>query len=179
MELFYLWFIIPPIILSFIFFIMLDTWEEVNLFTHLIMSIIVGGFVGGVTLLFTTGIVRANWEKHEMVYESHELVSLDSHENINGNFSNLFFVGSGHIGEDLYYHFFYDTSNGVRYQKEYAESSNFYLKETNGKPYYKKYALFWDNKHKNSHFYNRYSIRYTKEVLEIPKGSIKRHYKVN
>ena len=79
----------------------------------------------------------------------------------------------------MYYHFFYDTEHGIRYQKERAAQKNFYLKEINGKPTYKRYGTFYKKEHKNSIFYEPYVVERTKDVLEIPKGTVKTHYKVN
>lgn len=153
-----------------------EFWE--NFWSILAMgavSLVISGFI----FLITSTIVTSTFDTYEGAYSTEKLRALDTNEDINGSASMMFFVGSGHIGEDLYYHFFYDTPNGIKYQKERAEQRNFYLKETNGKPKFIKYGIFYHTKHKDSKFYDPYMINETKMVLEIPKGTVKANYKVN
>lgn len=145
---------------------------------HSVYSIIVlllSGITSGFFLAMTFSIGIAVMDKEERVDSSYELVSLETNEDIHGSYSNLFFVGSGYIGEDLYYHFFYKTSKGTKYKKIKAE--NCYIIETDSIPSYTKYALFL--KDTDSFFYEVSKPQESRQVLYIPKGTIKANYKVN
>src|SRR5690606_31870528 len=102
--------------------------------------------------------------------------ALDTDKETVGSHSSIFFVGSGYIGEEMYYHFFYETSNGVKYDKIRADGK-VYIVETNDTPKVVKYYIYF--KDKESIFYDSKPRRHTKTVLYIPKGTIKNNYKVN
>jgi hypothetical protein len=134
-----------------------------------------GLFFGGLLAAFICDIGRRDLEREERVYQSYNLVALDTNEDINGSYSNMFFVGSGRIGEDLYYHFYYDTPQGIKYKKVMVEDC--FIIETGEKPSYKIYGEYY--KKVESVFYEVGIIEETREVLYIPKGTIKSNYKVN
>ena len=134
-----------------------------------------GLFFGGFLSAFIHFIGRGSLETEERVYKSYNLVALDTNEDINGSYNSIFFVGSGHIGEELYYHFYYNTPNGIKYNKVRAEYC--YIIETGEKPSYKIYGEYY--KKVESVFYEPDIVEETREVLYIPKGTIKANYKVN
>lgn len=136
-------------------------------FGGLFFGILLGGFI--------CFIGRGTLEREERVTQSYELVALDTNEDIHRSYSNLFFVGSGYIGEDMYYHFYCGTSQGIKYKKVRADYC--YIIESDEKPSYKIYGQYL--KETESVFYDSDLIRETKEVLYIPKGTIKSNYKVN
>lgn len=147
-------------------------WELICcFFVSLFFSIIFGAIFGG----FINFIGRMTLETENKIHKSYELVALDTNEDINGSYSNFFFVGSGYIGEDIYYHFYYKTSNGIKYDKIRAE--NCYIVEMDDTPSYKVHGEYY--KDTSSVFYDKDLIRETKKVLYIPKGTIKSNYKVN
>lgn len=147
-------------------------WETICcLFVSTLGGLFLGGLCGG--LIHFIG--RCSLEKEEKVTQSYDLVALDTNEDINGHYNSLFFVGSGHIGEDNYYHFYYNTPNGIRYKKVLAERC--YIIETKEKPSYKFYGTYY--KKSKSVFYTNDIINETKKVLYIPKGTIKSNYKLN
>lgn len=130
-------------------------------------GLILGGIVSGIIVF----IGRTTLKHEEKVYQSYDLVTLDTNEDINGSF----FLGCGYIGEDMYYHFYYKTQDGTQYDK--IRATRCYIVETNEKPSYKIYGEFF--KKTESIFYSD-DIRFeTKKVLYIPKNTIKNNYKVN
>lgn len=147
-----------------------DEWLP-NIFGSLFVSFFVVAVLCGVVL----AIGRATLETEERVGKSYELVALDTEKETVGSYSSIFFVGSGYIGEEMYYHFFYNTSKGIRYNKIKAESC--YIIETQDTPKYVEYHKYY--KDKESIFYDSYSQGVTRTVLFIPKGTIKNNYKVN
>ena len=147
-------------------------WEGICcIFTASFGSLFFGGLLGA--LICSIG--RSDLEREEKVYQSYNLVALDTNEDINGSYSNAFCVGSGHIGEDLYYHFYYNTLQGIKYKKVIAEDC--FIIETGDKPSYKIYGKYY--KKVESVFYQAGVIEETRKVLYIPKGTIKSNYKVN
>lgn len=112
---------------------------------------------------------------YEKISKSYDLVSLDTTKDINGNYQSAFFVGSGFIGEEMYYHFYYKTRSGIKYEKLRAQEC--FIVETNDKPTFKKFGRYYKNN--GSIFYDPFEIQETKKVLYIPKGTIKNNYKVN
>lgn len=114
-------------------------------------------------------------DTEERVIRSYNLVALDTNEDIEGSYSNFFFIGSGYIGEELYYHFYYKTSKGIKYKKVRAEEC--YIIETTDKPSYKQYGEFI--KDTTAFFYSDGVKEDGRQVLFIPKGTIKSNYKVN
>jgi len=186
-QLFWLYFWLPTYIVGLIAIIIflykvqddIDWLDFGAIFGTMVIWGVLTAMASGIVFLASKNHVQKNFETYETVYLTRELRSLDANEDINGRMGMAFFVGSGYINEDLYYHFFYDTEHGIRYQKERAAQKNFYLKEINGKPTYKRYGTFYKKEHKNSIFYEPYVVERTKDVLEIPKGTVKTHYKVN
>ena len=148
------------------------SWETI---CCLFVSSIGGLFFGGLFSGFVYFIGRCGMEKEEIITQSYNLMVLDTNEDISGHYNNLFFVGSGHIGEENYYHFYYNTHNGIKYIKVLAEYC--YIIETKEKPSYKVYGNYY--KKSKSVFYTNSLINETKKVLYIPKGTIKSNYKVN
>lgn len=147
-------------------------WESI---CCIFMASLGGLFLGGSFSGFIYSVSRGTLQREERVYQSYTLVALDTNEDVSGSYSSAFFVGSGHIGEDLYYHFYYSTSQGIKYKKVKAEHC--YIIETNEKPSYKIYGDYY--KKVKSVFYEPNMINKTKEVLFIPKGAVKSNYKVN
>lgn len=147
-------------------------WEAICcVFVSACFGIIFGGLLGGFICL----IGRGSLETEEKVVKNYELIALDTNEDTHGSYSSVFFVGSGYIGEEMYYHFYYDTPQGIKYKKVRAE--NCYIIESNEKPSYKIYGEFL--KKTKSVFYRPYLEREAREVLYIPKGTIKSNYKIN
>lgn len=142
-----------------------------------VLASLTGGFiVSGVLSIFILFFGQTQLEIEERVGSSYNLVALDTDKETVGSYSSIFFVGSGYIGEEMYYHFFYETSNGVKYDKIRAEGK-VYIVETNDTPKVVKYYEYY--KDKESIFYDSESQRHIKTVLYIPKGTIKNNYKVN
>lgn len=185
-QLFWLYFWLPTYILGLIAIVIflykvddIDWLDFGSIFGVLIVWGILAALASGLIFFVSKSIVQDKFETYETVYVERELRALDTNEDINGRQGMFFFVGSGYINEDLYYHFFYDTENGIRYQKERASQKDFYLKEINGKPTFKRYGAFYDRKHENNIFYKETLVHRTKDVLEIPKGTVKTRYTVN
>lgn len=147
-----------------------DAWLS-NIFQGLIVSF----FVAVVLCAFVTAFGQTTLETEERVGKSYELVALDTEKETVGGYSSIFFVGSGYIGEEMYYHFFYNTSKGIKYDKIKAESC--YIIETQDTPKYIEYHRYY--KDKESIFYDSSSLGVSRTVLFIPKGTIKNNYKVN
>lgn len=141
----------------------------------LFFAIVCGGIFGGILAGIICFIGRSSLEKEERVSQKYDLVALDTNEDMHGSYDNFFFVGSGYIGEDIYYHFYYSTKNGVKYKKVRAE--NCFIIETSESPRYEVYGKYY--KKSGSIFYQTDLVDNTKEVLYIPKGTIKNNYKVN
>lgn len=137
-----------------------------NLLISLLFSFILTGIIWG--------IGYSNLDIEEKITSQYDLVSLDTNEDVNGNLT-IFFVGSGYISEDLYYHFFYNTSRGIKYEKIRAEQC--YIIETNDKPKFVKYGMYPSDP--TDFFYDEDEVRSGRKVLYIPKGTIKTNYKVN
>lgn len=132
-------------------------------------------FIGGILLCIVSGIGENSLDREERVVSSYNLVALDTNEDMQGSYSSMFFVGSGHIGEEMYYHFYYETPKGIKYNKIRAEDC--YIIETSDKPSYKKYGEFI--KDTTAFFYDEGCQKDGRKVLYIPKGTIKSNYKVN
>ena len=147
-------------------------WEGI---CCIVMASFGGFFFGGLLTVFICAVGQKDLEREERVQQSYSLVALDTNEDANGSYSNIFFVGSGHIGEDLYYHFYYNTPQGIKYKKVIAEDC--FIIETGDKPSYKIYGKYY--KKVESVFYQAGVIEETRKVLYIPKGTIKSNYKVN
>lgn len=165
------------LLLAMVFFIL--GMDEDGLIKRFFISIFGGAFFG----LIAIGIIvmggQSRLETKEVPWRKYELVTLDSRESTEGKFQSFFFVGSGYIGEELYYHFYIDTPDGIKYQKERAEGSSIFIKECECEPYYLEYNEKYVDS--TSIFYQdgfNYSTA-TKRVLYIPKGTIKRDFKVN
>lgn len=147
-------------------------WEGICcILTSLFGGLILGGLLGG----FICFIGRGSLEREERIVQNYDLIALDTNEDIHGSYSNFFFVGSGYIGEDMYYHFYYNTIQGIKYEKVLAEDC--FIIETNDDPQYKIYGQYY--KDKESVFYEPSLIRESRRILYIPKGTIKNNYKVN
>lgn len=146
-------------------------WKIWEIIICVLSAGLFSGMLSGIILIFG----QCGLEQEERLTASYNLVALDTKENIQGSYSNLFFVGSGYIGEELYYHFYYETINGIKYEKLAAK--NCYIIETKEKPSYKKYGMYY--KDKESIFYHSNEQSEGKQVLYIPKGTIKTSYKVN
>ena len=145
----------------------------------LVVVMIIGGVIVLGIKLEEKVDALATYETKEVALETNRLVALDTNEDINGSYSTTFFVGRGYIREDLYYHFFHETVNGIKYEKVRAENSypGTYIIETDEEPRYVKYGLFYANP--EDKYYNPEMIRRTRNVLYIPKGSIITNYRVN
>lgn len=141
-----------------------------------IFSVVVFTLIIGLLITVFIGMIGESClDTEERVVRSYDLVSLDTNEDIEGSYSNFFFIGSGYIGEELYYHFYYKTSKGIKYKKVRAEEC--YIIETTYKPSYKQYGEFI--KDTTAFFYSEGSKRDGRQVLFIPKGTVKSNYKVN
>jgi hypothetical protein len=125
-------------------------------------------------------IEQENAAKVERVIQEYSLVSLNGTNDLNGEFNQTFFAGHGYIGENLYYHFFYETENGIKYQKQRADFSypNIYIKETDSTPRFLVYGEYYQFPEK-SDYLDTLLIRKTRQVLEIPKGTLKTNYHIN
>jgi len=174
---FILFFFLPMLVLFVSYSMLADTEFSAsgNFFGAVFFGSLASFIFGGVIFVFYATYVTGSLETEERVKASYDLVSLDANEDINGSFETAFFVGSGYIGEDLYYHFYYETSKGIKYVKKRAESM--YIIETDGNPRYVIYANYI--KDETHDYYRENRSRETRRVLYIPKGTIKRNYKVN
>jgi hypothetical protein len=122
---------------------------------------------------------RKSYETVDMAYEIYNLVSLDGSKDVNGRHTQGFFVGAGFVSEDLYYHFFYETPQGIKYDKRQADDMYpyIYIIERDGPPQYVRYGKFYSDEREK--YYTPEMIKSTRDVLYIPKGTINRNYKVN
>lgn len=148
-----------------------DKW-----FSNVLASLFGSAIVSSVLSVLIIAFGKAQLETEERVRSSYNLVALDTDKETVGSHSSIFFVGSGYIGEEMYYHFFYETSNGVKYDKIRA-NGKVYIVETNDTPKVVKYYKYY--KDKESIFYDSEPRGHIKTVLYIPKGTIKNNYKVN
>lgn len=137
----------------------------------LIISSVLSFFIGGIITLVICTAGENILEREERIMYSVDLITLDTNEDIRGTF----FVGSGQIGEEMYYHFYYKTLKGIKYKRVLSEDC--YIIETDEKPSYKKYGQFI--KDTTAFFYTSGSKGDGRQVLFIPKGTIKSNYKVN
>jgi len=150
-----------------------------NVYGGLFFSAIIALVISVLILMFYGISQRSNIPLEEKVVVSYNLTSLDANEDINGEFSQSFFVGSGYIGEDLYYHIFYEKIKGGEimqvYDKIRAESID--ISETDGNPRYTIYGNYMTDT--TNYYYSPNIQETTRSVLYIPKGTIKKNFKVN
>jgi hypothetical protein len=145
---------------------------------HIGMGILGGIVAGAISTFLYVESKRSDLKVVEKPYLKYSLVSLDANEDVNGSYAQSFFVGSGYIGEDLYYHFFYNTSKGIKYEKRRAE--RVYIIETDTiVPSYIEYGYFFLEKDSLEIGYYPEMRSRSRDVLYIPEGTIKRDYKVN
>lgn len=177
LALFILAFFLPVFIVFFLYSILGDTEfrDDGNIFAAFFFSGIASFILSGIVFTFFASYKTDNLPTEERAYASYHLVALDANEDLNGSFQQTFFIGSGYIGEDLYYHFYYDTKNGIKYVKRRAES--IYIIETDDQPKYVKYGSYISDT--SSIFYKPGRRYETRDVLYIPSGTIKKNYKVN
>ena len=147
-------------------------------FWEIIIIIFPCAFFATITFTLHSIIAKANMKTYELIYKEYEIVALKDNNDINGN---SYFLGSSYIEERLYYHFYYnDKGRGIKYKKIDAEGNypSVYIIETNEKnPKYIRYGSFYKNK-KNA-FYTSSMISETRDVLYVPKGSIKRKFQLD
>lgn len=116
----------------------------------------------------------------EKPYMTYDLKTLDADNQIEGKSRSMFFVGSGYVREELYYQFYVNTPKGIEYIKVSAEDKypGTYIIETDSiKPKYVRYGEFYADSTKK--YYTSKRINRTRDVLYIPKGSIKVGFKIN
>lgn len=184
----YFWIIFGIITTFFFFFLLLtDNRDNEPLITRIFMCVIGAPLLGiiitvlvygGISLIVTSDIKRTK----EVVISSNEIIRLDTSDEVSGKFSSVFFVGSGYIGETKYYAFYKKLNNGeIVFNKLRANDEDHRLNYSD-KPkvvvYGRKYEdsivgdSNWIPDNKKNH------IEYYKTVIFIPKGTIKRNYKV-
>lgn len=129
----------------------------------------IGGLIGIVIIVFGRDSSRA--DTYEKQYQTIPLITLDTRDNIEGSF----FLGSGYISGSLYYHYYYMTKDGAKYERVRAEEA--FIKEYDGTPKIVKYGMF--ERDSTSIFYKEGLTDETKSILYIPKGTIKTDFKVN
>lgn len=163
----YLCFFALPVFIFFL--ILLDNYEISNIFISLLGSL----FFSGLIFSFYISYKRLYLETEERILYECELNSLDAKSSVNGKYNGSFLVGSGYIGEQLYYNFYYKTKDGLKYTKYKAQ--DIYIKETDSVPRFVVYADFVIDT--TNIYYKSGSLNITKKVLFIPKGTIKQDYK--
>lgn len=131
------------------------------------MSFIIGGLFSIVIWIFG----RDNMERVEKPYRTENLITLDTGSELRGSF----FLGSGFVGSSLYYHYYYMTPDGAKYERVSAEAA--FVREYDGAPKVVKYG--WFDKDSTSLFYKPTMKYEGKYILYIPKGTIKTNFKIN
>ena len=129
LQLFLTHFFLPAWIIISLYAIFADTEfrDRGNYIGGVFFSAIVAFVFMGIVFAFYGSFQRDKLETEERAYATYDLVALDANEDLNGSYQHAFFVGSGYIGEDLYYHFYYETSKGIKYKliilKEYTDGT--------------------------------------------------------
>lgn len=165
-------------------------YESIRYWIKSYLSVIfASGFFYLVLFSVIYGVIQSSYQNNvenlvEKPYKTYELLSLNDNKNIDGSLSMMFFVGSGYIGENLYYYFYIKNSETglIELKKERADreyNNDIYIKEIKKgeKPKYIKYGYFI--KDNESIWYDPYLVRKTKSILYIPKGSILNEFKLD
>ena len=116
---------------------------------------------------------RTKADKEERAYEVHNLVSLKTNNDKEGQF----FLGSGYVNNTLYYHFFYETDKGIKYDYIRASHSNVYIVETDSTPRITKYGLYLTDT--TTYYYTDRIQEVSRLVFYIPHGSLKSNFNIN
>lgn len=171
------YFLLPFFTIMFLYSILGDTKfkDDGNYIGAFLICAITSVFISGLVFTVYSNVKISNMEKEEKIVYNYNLTSLNSSQDINGSYSNMFFVGSGYINETLYYHFFYETKKGIIYTKQRA--NDVYIIETEEDPKFVIYGMYLSDT--SNVFYNNKLLHKSRKVLYIPKGTIKRNYKVN
>ena len=142
-------------------------WEDCDL---LLMATSLGICFGAILGL---GIAFALPMKTESVQTTYNLEALKD----NGSISGSFFLGSGQIDGEMKYIYYYEEDG--YYKMGDIDNDKAKIKYVDGDPYIEEYKL----KAKEGAFINYFAFdnlpEYTEYIIYIPKGSIKRDYKLD
>lgn len=182
----YLWIFVGvvTIILEvlYIIFIMREepSWGR-RLTTIFIGAPVLGVLIGTILFAPISTYKLNRFGREQVILSEHNLVALHQDTQIEGDYSNFFFVGSGYIGETEYYCFYKQFSNGdIKFEK--VRATEVFLNQSEQKPKVIRYGTKIKkefNKSKWMTQQDKDEVIYQKTVLYIPKGTIKNNYKIN
>ena len=159
-------------IAAIIIYIAFGNWcDREDIFVFSGLTLIVAGGLCIIGILVSNVIAKECAEISYDITSDTKIVTLKDNQNVSGNY----YLFSGRIDEDLYYHYATETEFG--YKTEKLKASNVYIKYTKDEPHIEKLEPKFTNDIVT--FFARNPITPDRYIIYCPEGTITSEFNID